>query len=75
MQWFDWAVLALTSGGFIGLAGAAAVGTWRWLQPPEPVPKWTVTLIDPDGIPMRRASVSAQGIARIVKDLDSGYVK
>jgi hypothetical protein len=67
----------------IGVAAWAAAGIsdgvaalWRRLRPPAPPPaKWSVTLTDPDGIPMRTDSVSAEGIARIIKDLNSGYYK
>lgn len=67
----------------LGLAALVAEGTaqgvaalWRRLRPPAPPPaKWSVTLTDPDGIPMRTDSVSAEGIARIIKDLNSGYYK
>lgn len=69
----EWALLLVGGciGGFIsGLIYVAIAATWERLKPNPPA-DYTLTLIDPDGLPIRQHKLTATGVGRIITDLNT----
>jgi hypothetical protein len=75
--WLVFGLFGLASVGLGTIAGEAikAFRSWRQGAKTKRPAKWQVTMSDPDGIPMRSDSVSAEGIARLISNINSGFYK
>jgi hypothetical protein len=52
-----------------------AFRSWRQDAKAKVPAKWQVTLCDPDGIAIRSESVSAEGIALLISNINAGFYK
>lgn len=73
-----WACVGLAGGGLGLVVGGAFTGVRslaRRLWPGEAPALYQLTIVDPDGIPIRQDGISVAGVARLIRDINCGFYK